>query len=260
MKIKLSSFCCKCYFESEKTKDDYERIKKECGDDVDVEFNNENLYEVICQKGHTSYTQLQNQKFELLFDIAAMALIDGYTKECVSTIASSFERFIEFYIKVISVKKKVPVDQFAATWKLMSSQSERQLGAFYSLQLSEYGETKFSLEPKWVEFRNSVIHKGYIPTTAKAIEYGDYILSLIFSILNYLKQHDIDSITAARLIDFTKTGERIPEQQLKASANIPTIINLSSIGSAEFGKTAFKPAIDAIQNNGFYKSFYNKTI
>ena len=260
MKIKLSPFCWKCYFESGQTKEDYERVKKETGDDIDVEVNDENSYELTCNKGHTSYTQLQNQKFELLFDIAAMALIDGYTKECVSTIASSFERFIEFYIKVITVKKNVSVDNFAITWKLMSNQSERQLGAFYILQMSEYGETKFPLEPKWVEFRNKVTHKGYIPSASKAIEYGEYILAFIFSILKHLKEHDLDSIIKAQLIDFSKSGERIPEQQMKASANIPTIISLSSIKSSTFGNTTFQKAIDSIPHNGFYKNFYSKTI
>jgi len=63
------------------------------------ELNDENLYEFVCPKGHRSLTQLQEQKFEILFDIASLALIDGYTKEAVSSYSSSLERFIGILIE-----------------------------------------------------------------------------------------------------------------------------------------------------------------
>lgn len=189
-----------------------------------------------------------------------MALIDGYTKECVSTIASSFERFIEFYIKVIAIKKSVNLTNFIKTWKLMSKQSERQLGAFYILQLTEFGESKYSIATKWIEFRNKVVHQGYIPTSQEAIEYGEYILSLINSILIDLKHDDIDSVKKASFFDFTTNGEIISEKQLKSSVAIPTIISLHSLRNEDFGKHTFKQLIDSIPKNGFYNHFYSKSI
>lgn len=55
MKIKLSSFCWECFNETEKTKEDYERLKKEIGsEEIEVDFNNENSYLVVCKNGHTS--------------------------------------------------------------------------------------------------------------------------------------------------------------------------------------------------------------
>jgi hypothetical protein len=259
MKIKLSSFCWQCFNETTQTEADYKRLKKEFGEeDVEVEFNNDNSYNIKCGKGHVSHTQLQNQKFELLFDIAAMALIDGYTKECVSTIASSFERFIEFYIKVIAIKKKVNISNFIDTWKTISKQSERQLGSFYILQLTEYGESKYIISTKWIEFRNKVIHQGYIPSTHETIEYGEYILSMMYSILLDLKKEDLGSIDTACLLDFNTYGKIISEKQLKSSATIPTIISLHSLRDPKFGSTSFKEAIESIPKNGFYKHFYSK--
>jgi hypothetical protein len=247
MKIKLSSFCWECFNETEKTKEDYERLKKEIGDEeIEVDFNNENSYLVVCKNGHTSHTQLQNEKFELLFDIAAMALIDGYTKECVSTISSSFERFVEFFIKVIAIKKQVIF--------------ERQLGAFYILQLTEFGQTKYTLVQKWVEFRNRVTHQGYIPTSSEAIEYGEYILSLINAILLDLREENLDSVEKAGFFGFTYDGKIISEKQMRTSAVIPTIISLHSLRSKEFGKNTFRESIESIKGNGFYKLFYSKTI
>lgn len=260
MKIKLSSFCWQCFYETEQTQEDYNRLKKEFGKDIEVEFNNDNSYSIKCKNEHISTTQLQNQKFELLFDIAAMALIDGYTKECVSTIASSFERFIEFFIKIIAIKKSVKPNDYIKTWKLMSKQSERQLGAFYMLQLTEYGETKYIITQKWIEFRNKVIHQGYIPTSHEAIEYGEYILSLINFILIDLKENDLDSIEKASFFDFTTNGQIIPEQELRSSASIPTIISLHTLKSEEFGKNTFKESINSIPENGFYNYFYSKKL
>jgi hypothetical protein len=42
-----------------------------------AEWNNEGRYEAICPKGHSVTIILQEQKFELLFDIGAHAIIDG---------------------------------------------------------------------------------------------------------------------------------------------------------------------------------------
>lgn len=261
MKIRLSSFCWQCFNETVKSKDANELFKKERGDEtIEVEVNDDNFYEINCPKGHTLHTQLQNQKFEILFDIAAMAIIDGYTKECVSTIASSFERFIEFYIKVIAIKNNVNVEKYIKTWKLMSKQSERQLGAFYMLQLTEFGETKFVIADKWVNFRNKVIHQGYIPMSEEAIEYGEYILSMINSILIELKNNHLESVKKARFLDFKPNGQIIPENQMKKSTLIPTIIDLSSYSSDDFGTSEFRKAIKEISKNSFYKHFYSKNI
>ena len=72
-----------------------------------VEFRDNGRYEITCPKGHTSITLLQQQKFELLFDIGAYAIVDGYYREAVSSFTSSLERFYEFFIKVLCISKGV---------------------------------------------------------------------------------------------------------------------------------------------------------
>ena len=61
-----------------------------------LEFGDDGKYEVVCPKGHKSITLLQQQKFELLFDIGAYAIVDGYYREAVSSFTSSLERCYEF--------------------------------------------------------------------------------------------------------------------------------------------------------------------
>lgn len=39
---------------------------------------------------------------------------------------------------------------------------------------------------KKASFRNNVVHKGYIPSSEEAIEYGQYVLTFIRSMLKEL--------------------------------------------------------------------------
>ena len=260
MIIGISSFCWHCFNETEKTKEDYERLKKELNSDVDfeVELNDENLYEFVCSKGHRSLTQLQEQKFEILFDIASLALIDGYTKEAVSSYSSSLERFIEYCILVISLKNSVTIEYFSKTWKQMANQSERQLGAFLILCLQEKIANR--LEEPRSTFRNKVIHKGYIPSSKEAIDYGQYVMSFIQNTLKDLNQTSSEYLQQAMHIHLTKNGDKLPDNVRLASASMPTIISLRSVLNLDYGNISLIEALNSVKENGFYKHFYRKKI
>lgn len=88
-------------------------------------------YEVKCPKGHESVTILQQQKFEVLFDIGAYALVDGYYREAVSSFTSSLERFYEFVIRAVLFQRGISEKVFNQTWKLVERQSLKQVGGFY---------------------------------------------------------------------------------------------------------------------------------
>lgn len=258
MKISISSFCWKCFDETSKTKEDYERLRRELYSDIDkeVELNEENLYEIECPKGHKTYTSLQAQKFELLFDLASMALLDGYTREAVSGISCAFERFIEYYILILSLKNSVPLDEFLEKWKQITNQSERQLGAFIAFRIIERKE--FNYNKKFAELRNKVIHKGYIPETQEVVEYGDFVLQNIYSILKELKLDCLKYIQEATFIHLKRSGEKIIGNVNRSTSAIPTIINLVSISSDDFGVKTFSEALISMKGNYFYKRFYKK--
>ena len=101
-----------------------------CPKVVAIDMNEENHYTSICPSGHHIHVALGNQKFELLFESAALALLDGYRREAIAGFSSALERFYEFYIQVIVHKNMIFGDSFSKTWKELSSRSERQLGAF----------------------------------------------------------------------------------------------------------------------------------
>lgn len=150
---------------------------------VNVEVNDNGRYKTTCKNGHESITILQQQKFEVLFEIGAYAVIDGYYREAVSSFTSALERFYECFIKTVCFSKGIELPVITSVWKKVSNQSERQLGAFIFTYLNEFGVEPDLLPDKYIKFRNAVIHKGKIPAKVEAVEYGQVILDLIRPIL-----------------------------------------------------------------------------
>jgi hypothetical protein len=152
------------------------------------QVNNDGVYEVNCAKGHNSKTIIDNINFEILFEYGLNAIIDGYYREAVSSITSAMERYFEFFIKTILRNSTTDFDSISNVWKKISSQSERQLGAYIMLYFQAFGREPLLLnQNKEVPFRNSVIHKGYIPTKQEAIDYGNSVMKIIEQSLIDLK-------------------------------------------------------------------------
>jgi len=139
----------------------------ECAMDRDIGDHPEALYvdltddwiiTATCSMGHKLAFALQQQKFEVLLEMGAMALLDGYYREAVATFAAAQERFLEFFIRAVCYAREVSGSAFDGAWKAVSSQSERQLGAFIFLYLLLEGAPPPLKDT--TKFRNDVIHKG----------------------------------------------------------------------------------------------------
>lgn len=144
-----------------------------------LEYRDEAWYEVTCSNGHEFRTILQEQKHEILFEIGAHAIIDGYYREAVSSFTSSLERFHEFAIRCLLAKLGVPEPNADTAWNRVSSQTERQFGAFVFLWLSNFHEAPALLSPTEVKFRNDVVHKGKIPTKDAALRFGNRVFDIL---------------------------------------------------------------------------------
>lgn len=110
-----------------------QELGRPSGEFSQVEFRDDGRYELTCASGHRVTTVLQQQKFEVLFDIGAHAILDGYYREAVSSFAASIERFYEFAVRVILASSSGSDELFKDAWKPVSIQSERQLGGFVLL-------------------------------------------------------------------------------------------------------------------------------
>lgn len=154
---------------------------------VNVTPNNSGIYEVICSNGHNFKIDILSHHFQVLFENAIHALSDKYYIESFSSFASSYERFMEYFIKIVYLSNGIKKEEFEKAWKLMSSRSERQIGAFIITFLKEFGELPTMMSNKMIELRNNVIHKGYFPTENDCIKFGDSVLEFIRPILKILK-------------------------------------------------------------------------
>ncbi|HQV26101.1 MAG TPA: hypothetical protein PLS76_10210 [Acinetobacter sp.] len=146
-----------------------------------ADYYEEALAFIECSRGHKSAILLQSQKFEVLLESAANALIEGYTLEAASSLSSAYERFFEFAINVFCKKSNISKEALAETYRQVSKQSERQIGGFLFLYLIVFGKS-YSLNKKIPELRNRVIHQGYIPTPQEVLELGELVYQEILNI------------------------------------------------------------------------------
>jgi len=135
------------------------------------EMVDDGFYKVVCPAGHNNTVVLQVDKFEVLFELALNAIVDGYYRDAVASFTASLERFYEFYVNVGCDIQGVSAPVFEAAWDSVSRQSERQLGAFVFTYVLLHGKPPALMSNRDVEFRNEVTHKGRIPTKERAIEY-----------------------------------------------------------------------------------------
>lgn len=162
-------------------------------------FNSDGVYKGTCWKGHYNEMITQTLKHEMLFDIALNAIADHYYREAISSFASSVERYFEFAIQVLIRHRNVSDDDFSKAWKLVSAQSERQLGAYIFSYMLVFGTAPHVLSQQMTERRNNVIHRGLLPSLAEAREFGNACYDLIQDGVTALRRDCLPSVNAMLL-------------------------------------------------------------
>ncbi len=233
-----------------------------------VEQQDDGLYHLTCSSGHRTTVWLQNLKFELLFDSGGLALLDGHSREAVSSIAAALERFMEFYVRIVALKhlagqepleetiKRFSVGQhepFEETWKRVSNQSERQIGAFLFIYLLENGKPPLFIdeckmqsygEKENKHFRNAVIHKGYTPSQEQVIEYGEQVFQFIHTILAELRTTSDEIIQKFTMGTAYEVYGRL-QRRPTATQGIPTMI--STISQPLDDPPSFKSGLERLK-------------
>jgi transcription termination factor NusB len=141
---------------------------------------------VNCDQGHYGIAIYDARRYEVLIESAAKAYVDGYTNEVVAVMSAALERTYEFYIRVSCRAKGISSDAFESAWKGISSQSERQFGAFQFLYLIDHGES-FKLDKTITETRNSIVHKGRIAREGEALSFAENVFKHVRVIENSIK-------------------------------------------------------------------------
>jgi hypothetical protein len=181
-----------------------------------------------CSAGHETPLAIQEQDFELLFDFGCMALLDGYTREAVSSMAVALERMHLFYIRCIfshcrRATPALPVGLEDSFLSKVSRQSERQIGAFFALYALNEHEEPPLLANKWIEFRNNCIHKGHIPSREKVLTYATEVVRIMDTIVTVLRSKYPDAV---RLQIGKYLRARHVPGKLGGTLHVPTVVSL----------------------------------
>jgi len=234
--VKLLISCMKCLEEFGHPTDEMSR----------VEFCDNGRYEITCSHGHKTVTILQQQKFEILFEIGANAIIDGYYREAVSSFTSSLELFYEFCIRVFMQRVNNSEELLRRGWKEISNQSERQLGAFIFLWIYCIGEMPDLPSRKQNEFRNDVIHKGKIPTKEEALIYGNEILKVVRPKIKLIQEKYPDEVRKEVFCHLHDVRKGSDSNLKTATMCVSTIISLN-IGDKNHHEKTFEEALVGIK-------------
>lgn len=192
-----------------------------------------NVYEFACQFGHKNVVLVPQLKFEILFEIGLNAIVDGYYREAVSSVASALERFQEFYLRVVAHKTGRAME-FEGAWRHLVKQSERQLGAFVLASVIHSGAEPNILASKWVEFRNLVIHRGKIPSLGEATNFASEVLRMMRLSLVELRSSAREEIGRVVGDHLKETFTRLQGKTLTATLNIPLILGGNPVEESSY--------------------------
>ena len=176
---------------------DFSTTCPSCRREVRVEFADSAVHDVTCPHcGSRFCVFVRKHKFEVLFDLGTKALLDGYAREAVASFAAALERFFEFYVRAFTLERAAGTEGqleqalrvWEGTWRHVSSQSERQIGMMALAYLLREGREPDFLTPKALgaDFRNRVIHRGYLPRREEVDAYAARVFTLIDRLLSEL--------------------------------------------------------------------------
>jgi hypothetical protein len=185
----------------------------ECGIEAgqfvtDLIPQNHSRYSISCPHGHAFPVEILNLHFEKLFETSIYSIVNGYYREAVGAFAASHEAFMRLFIEIVVSARETDKSSSQEAWKKIEKQSERQLGAYIYLYLTEFNSMPLLIPEKKIGLRNRVIHQGYFPGKEECLAYGRCILASIRDAKS--KLHESEALTIEISKSIFKTGELFP--------------------------------------------------
>lgn len=210
-----------------------------------------------CAQGHSMNVIIQCPKFEVLLESSAKAIFSGFTLEAAVGLATAWERFTEFAVEVL-VEHLKPSSNFAAMYKEMSRQSERQLGAFMALHLIATG-SPYKPDPEISQRRNKFVHSGYVPTPEQVTEFGSRIYDQIDLVCRTIKPFAEAAMIEVVTRDVASRQSKLPSGQF-ASVLAHTAIysTISTVNKPSFEEALanYKMIYSVVQHLGTGSAMY----
>ena len=143
---------------------------------------------------------------------------------------------------MVCLEKGIKEEDWLKTWKLISNQSQQQLGAFVLLYLLVFKSVPKILNNDDLKFRNAVIHKGNIPEKDQVIDFGQTILNLVRPILKELKSNYSQGINQV-IFHHSKNCRELADDDTQVwNGGIRTILSLP-IGDPNYDEIPLKEAL-----------------
>jgi hypothetical protein len=213
-----------------------------------IPFPHDYIIDFTCDRGHRNLEYVQEADWEVLITSAGLALSEGYPMEAVSAIAAGVERFAEFATKAICKSFNTSDDVIETTWKQVSRQSERQIGAFAFVYAARFNSAPPMMPPKQVEVRNAVIHRGAQPRPEQVEIYGDAAMTFVFAVHDALSTSYEAALKSTYLDQVAEKAKRLQERGGIRGLSIP---NLFRVVLTE--PSARKSFRQAVADQGFYR-------
>jgi hypothetical protein len=137
--------------------------------------------------------------------------------EAAASFSAALERFFEFCVQVFCEVRNLPQEVYESMFKEMARQSERQIGAFLALHALELGKS-FKLNQDISTFRNSVIHKGQIPTPKDANEFCSKVYREILSLSQTLLEKFPNAYNEVIKRDLSNRSRKLPNDMPRATS------------------------------------------
>lgn len=215
-----------------------------------VEYFDDRLATLNCSRGHTGTIILQSQKFEVLMESGANALLQGFTLEACSSFAAALERAIEFGLRVLCTAQGVSNDLWVKTFRPISKHSERQLGAFAMMHALAFGEP-YTPNQKFAERRNRVIHQGEILNKTDATSFCSQAYDEIVKLTERINREYPGQVHDTVVRDMIDRQARIPLGH-RATTTGTNFYNLTA--------TVHRPFADTLAQFQFSQRLLNEAI
>jgi hypothetical protein len=204
----------------------------------------------VCPKGHKTVMRIGSNLCDTLYSSAVNAYIKDCLSESVMSFAAALERSFEMFIKITLHCEGITFEEIDSFWKELSRQSERQYGAFCSQYLKTVKEP-WKANQKMLEFRNKVVHKGYIASHKEVTEYAEYVTDMLYKILKHLHKNFENESMIHYFHEMNKSQKRLVELAKTHNAKVGThsfsLLNWTIKGMPE---VKFTEAVIKMKNIG----------
>ena len=195
---------------------------------LDLRTDSDGRYTSECSRGHQQLVVLRQQKFEILFELAAYAIRDGDYRQSVSSCAASLEAFHEFFLRSMAYQDGIKKERFDAAWKLLGISRQNRQEAYLLNYRNLCARPPVLLTATQNDWKDSVMHQGLMPTREECVSFGQAVLNVLRSAVEDARDAFPDGVRQAMHEHVTAAQQHASRSVVPWS--VRTIVNLAVEG------------------------------